>query len=79
MNWKSWEFWLHGLIGAFIGGGAGGVTAGLTSIGLDPKHYNFGAGLGHTLELTGSVFFINGMVSSILYLKTSPLPTVEMK
>jgi hypothetical protein len=68
--------WLRGLLAAFIGGGSGSVTTGLTSMGIDPDHFNLRSGLGHTLELMGVVFLLNGVTSVFLYLKQSPLPPV---
>jgi hypothetical protein len=66
--------WLSGLFAAFIGGGAGSVTTGLASMGIDPEHFNLNAGLHHTLNLMGAVFLINGIVSVCMFLKQSPIP-----
>lgn len=73
-HWKNVEVWVHGLFAAAIGGGASGVTAGLTAIGLSPDQFNFAGQLKHTMALVGTVFVINGLISVFLYLKQSPLP-----
>jgi hypothetical protein len=73
----NWEIWLRGLLAAFIGGGSGSVTSGLASMGIDPEHFNLGSGLRHTFALMGAVFLVNGALSVFLYLKQSPLPTLE--
>lgn len=70
----NWQQWLYGLVSAFIGGGAAAVTGGLTSIGIDPEHFNLQAGLKHTAELAGAIFVVSGAMSVALYLKQSPLP-----
>lgn len=75
--WLSWQLWLRGLVAAFVGGGSGSVTSGLTSMGIDPEHFNLGTGLRHTFALMGAVFLVNGTLSVFLYLKQSPLPTLE--
>lgn len=70
-----WEKWILGLWAAFVGGGAGSVTAGLTSMGIDPEHYNLSVtGIHHLLLLGGTMFIVNGVVSAIFYLKQSPVP-----
>ena len=71
------QVWLRGLAAAFIGGGSGSVTTGLTSMGVDPEHFNLGPGLRHTMELMAVVFLMNGIMSVFLYLKQSPLPPVD--
>jgi hypothetical protein len=45
-------------------------------MGIDPEHFNLQKGLGHTLELMGAVFVVNGLLSACLYLKQSPLPAL---
>jgi hypothetical protein len=71
---SSFSVWLSGLLAAFVGGGAGSVTTGLASMGIDPEHFNLNAGLHHTLNLMGAVFLINGIVSVCMFLKQSPIP-----
>jgi hypothetical protein len=76
---KFWtlEIWLHGLVGAFIGGAAGAVSSGFGSMIVDPEHFNLSAGLGHTMELMGTVAFINGIITAAAYLKQSPVPPLS--
>ena len=66
--------WLHGLGSAFIGGGAGAVTAGFTAAVIDPKAFNTGTQLKPLLALMGVTFLVNGLLSVFFYLKQSPLP-----
>lgn len=69
----TWKHWLHGLLAAFIGGGSGAVTAGFSATLIDPEHFNLAHGLGHTLELMGTVFVVSGTLAAFAYLKKSPL------
>lgn len=71
---SSWEAWLFGLTAAFIGGGAGSVTSGIASMGIDPQHFNLRSGLYDTVALMGAAFLVNGLLSACLYLRQSPLP-----
>lgn len=71
MNWKTW---LHGLGAAFIGGGAGAVSAGFSASLTDPKDFNLGTGLAHMGVLVGTTFIVSGFMSAMGYLKQSPLP-----
>lgn len=75
-HWRNVEVWVHGLFAAAIGGGAAGVTAGLTAVGLSPDQFNFTGQLKHTLALVGSVFVVNGLIAVFLYLARSPLPAL---
>jgi len=66
--WNVW-FWIHGLIGAVIGGVA-------TSIGtmiVDPVNFNLQDGL----PKLKSVAIASAIISAALYLKKSPLPPKE--
>lgn len=75
-SWFNLEVWLHGLVGAFIGGGASSVSGGLVAMGIDPASFNLTNQLGHTLSLMGAMFLINGIFGAALYLKTSPVPNL---
>jgi hypothetical protein len=75
---SNWEAWLYGLAAAFIGGGAGSVTSGLASMGIDPEHFNLQSGLSHTFALMGAAFLVNGLISSCLYLRQSPIPGTDV-
>lgn len=63
---NSWRNWVHGLIGAFIGGGANAVSVMV----IAPETFNIHAGL----EKLGGAFLLSGIISAALYLKQSPLP-----
>ncbi len=64
MNWKPW---LHGLISAFIGGGANVVA----TIVIDPNV------LADGMQKAGALWIASGAISAALYLKQSPLPKIE--
>lgn len=65
-DWKNWHHWLHGLIGAFIGGSANTITNMIVS----PETFNLNAGLPKVLEAA----LLSGIISAALFLKQSPLP-----
>ena len=67
--------WLYGLGAAFIGGGAGAVSAGLGVSMLDPKDWNLGTG--KLYALVGSVFVINGLLNMMAFLREKPLPGIK--
>jgi hypothetical protein len=67
--------WLYGLGAAFIGGGAGAVSAGLGVSMLDPKDWNLGTG--KLYALVGSVFVINGLLNMMAFLREKPLPDIK--
>lgn len=66
--------WIHGLGAAFIGGGAGAITAAVAANLIKPDAFNLSGNLKSTLLLMGSCFIINGLLNSFSYLKQSPLP-----
>lgn len=69
--WLNWEVWVHGLVGAFLGGGASAVLG----MGIKPEVFNFGSGL-HDL---GKLFLGSGLINACLYLKQSPVPAIRQK
>jgi hypothetical protein len=71
MNWKHW---LHGLIAAFIGGGAAAVAATVGANLIAPQEFNLGAQIGNFIKLAGTSFLVNGILNAVFYLKQSPLP-----
>jgi len=58
----------------FRGGGASGVTAGLTAMGLDPEKFNTGAGLGNSVKMMLAVFVVSGLIKFFFYLQQNPTP-----
>lgn len=68
--------WLHGLVAAIIGGGAGAVTSGLTSMGFAPDKFNLSDvnGIFRLLGLVGANFIVSGIFSMMFYLRQAPLP-----
>lgn len=77
--------WLHGLVAAFVAGGASAVTGAFTASMLAPAEFNLNGKTGHMLELMAAMFVINGVLGTMAYLKQSPVPaetqtvTVESK
>lgn len=62
----TWKHWLHGLIGAAVGGGANAITV----IILDPIKFNLQEGWQNLLMAV----VVSGILSGALYLKQSPVP-----
>lgn len=69
MNIQAFIPWLKGLLAAFIGAAANGVTASA----IAPESFNLGAQWKNTLMFAGA----SGVFAAAGYLKKSPLP--EMK
>jgi hypothetical protein len=74
MNLKPIEKWSYGLGAAFIGGGAGAVTATVTASLIAPDQFNLSNQLSHFIELASVTFFVNGFLNAMNFLKQSPLP-----
>jgi formate-dependent nitrite reductase membrane component NrfD len=71
---RSPRAWLHGLIAAFVGGGASAITTDqgfilAERLGVDVPTLN--------LNALGIVFLTSGLSSAAMYLKQSPLPPIE--
>lgn len=73
MNPKT-SIWLKGLIAAVLSGAFGGMATGLSILGIDPQHFNLGAGAGHMAKICLVSALINAGVGLFAYLKQSPLP-----
>jgi hypothetical protein len=71
---KQTRLWLHGLVAAIIGGGAGAVTATFTASLFAPNEFNLGGQLVKFVELAGTTFLVNSILSACFYLKQSPVP-----
>lgn len=71
MNWKPW---LHGLLAAFIGGGAAAGAAAISGMVVKPQAFNLGVELKSTLTLMAGTFLLSGIISVLLFLQKSPLP-----
>lgn len=68
----NWSDWGRGLIAAFIGGGSGAFSAGLSSIAVDSNHFNI-----YTQDfwkLMLGTFVISGLVPFFAYLHQNPVP-----
>lgn len=64
-----WETWIKGILSAFIGAAANGVTLMI----VDPANFNLQTGGKQLL----TVCLVSGLVSVAMYLKQSPLPCVK--
>lgn len=65
----NWRVWLHGLIAAFIGGGANAIAAAA----IAPDEFNLNTGL----RKLGILFLVSGILNAAGYLKQSPVPKIE--
>lgn len=68
-----WSDWLLGLAGAFIGGGAGAVSAATSMTFIDPAYVG-SHGAAFMLKLAGGTFLGAGISGAALYLKQKPTP-----
>ncbi len=68
--------WIAGLLSAFLSGGAGAVTSGLSAIIIAPDKFNLQDGLRHTLTLMGTNFLVAGLFGFFTRLQKSPLPEI---
>lgn len=69
-NLISIEFWIKGLIAAFIGGGATIVS----SMVIAPDTFNI-----HDLKKLGQLAVASGIINACMYLKQSPIPNIEIQ
>jgi hypothetical protein len=68
--------WLHGIIAAFLAGGASAAASGISAMVIAPDKFNVGANLGNTLKLIGTSFVISGLFGVFQRLSKSPLPEI---
>jgi hypothetical protein len=74
MTWLPAIRWAHGLVAAFVGGGAGAVTATFSAAMIAPDRFNTHDQLRSLVTLMVTTFAVNGALSVFFYLKTAPLP-----
>lgn len=68
------QIWIHGIIAAFIGGGANAFL-GVISTGIVlPNQVNTGNGLHTAFVLMGVQFVLGGAIAVAMFLKQSPVP-----
>lgn len=77
-NLTNLEVWLHGLIAAFVGGGASAVTTGIVAPAIAPQAFNFHEQFSPLLQLMGALFVVNGLMAAFAYLAKSPVPQLEI-
>ena len=73
----NWGVWLYGIVGGFIGGGAGAIGSAFGGIVTDPDHFNPAHGVRHLFILMGWTFVFSGAITAAAYLTKSPLPPPE--
>jgi hypothetical protein len=66
--------WLHGLIAAFIGGGANAIVGVISAGWVLPDKVNSGAGLRTALTLMLFQFTFGAILAVAAFLKQSPVP-----
>lgn len=71
------RLWIHKLVAAAIGGGAGAVTSTITAGMIAPDKFNLSAESTNTLKLALITFALNAFLSVMFYLKQSPLPPAD--
>lgn len=70
----NWGGWLLGIWTSAISAAAGAISAGLGPMITDPKDFNLGTGLHHTLVSVGIGAAITGIVSIAKFLQMHPAP-----
>ncbi len=68
-------FWIQGLIGGFIGGGASAVAASVVVPALSP-HGDFAMGTEAWFKMVVAMFVASGTMGAMLYLKQHPVPEI---
>lgn len=58
-----WRPWLRNVITTVISGGAHGLIAGLTTMGVAPDTFNLNQGLHKTLIVAGTCALFSGLIS----------------
>jgi hypothetical protein len=76
---KNIFLWLHGLGAAFISGGSGAITAGISVNLRDGKDWNFSdwPHAEHLLSLMAMIFVVNGALGAFGWLSKQPVPDLE--
>jgi hypothetical protein len=67
-----WSSWTRGLATSFIGGGSGAVSAGFSTMIIDPKDFN-----AHTWKMyivMGVSFLFSGVMAMMQFLHNKPIP-----
>jgi len=75
----NWSAWAYGLVGGFIGGGAGSIGAAFGVMRVDFDHFNPGSGAHNLMAAMGWTFLFSGIITATAYLAKSPLPAQEVK
>lgn len=76
---KNIFLWLHGLGAAFVSGGSGAITAGISVNLRDGKDWNFSdwPHAEHLLSLMAMIFVVNGALGAFGWLSRKPVPDLE--
>lgn len=67
--------WAKGLVAAFIGGGSGAFSAGLSTMAVDPNHFNIYTS--DFWKVIFGTFVISGLVPFFSYLHQNPIPDTK--
>lgn len=73
-KWSSLELWGYGLLQNSVQKVGNGVIASLTSIGIDPDHFNLTNGIWHTLTMLGVVSLVSAVIGAASYISEHKLP-----
>src|SRR5882724_9954822 len=77
MGTIDWTGWTRGLVAAFIGGGAGAVQVGFSTMVVDPKDFNAYTGKIYLVMLVSFVF--SGLMAMMTFLHNQPIPALVAK
>jgi hypothetical protein len=67
------KMWFHGLVAAFIGGGASVISSGFALMIMKPDTFNLGPQLLITVKTVAVLGLFSGIQTAAAYLKQSPL------
>lgn len=70
----AWGDWLIGIMRSFISGGSAAIVSGLTSMGIDSQQFNLTDHKGHTFEMMGVMFLVQGGYRMFEFLSLHAVP-----
>ncbi len=76
MNYQC-KKWFYGLASGFIGGGAGSAASTMAACVIAPSAFNLSSEIGQTMRFATIMFAFQGVATSFLFLRQSPLPPME--
>ena len=69
-----WRTWGLGIMRSFISGGSAAIVSGLTSMGIDSNQFNLTTQKGHTFEMMGIMFLVQGGYRMFEFLSLHSIP-----